>query len=79
MPKRVLTGKVISNKATHTVCVEVVRRMMHPIYKKFITKTNKYHAHDPSGLGVLGEHIVIRESIPFSKTKKWEVIEKKIN
>ena len=74
MPKRILTGKVISNKADKTITVLVERRIMHPIYKKFVTKSKKFHAHDKDNKCKLGDSVEIIEAKPFSKTKKFEVI-----
>ena len=74
MPKRILTGKVVSNKADKTVTVLVERRIMHPIYKKFVTKSKKVHAHDKDNKFQLGDSVEIIETKPFSKTKKFEVI-----
>ena len=74
MPKRILTGKVVSNKADKTVTVLVERRIMHPIYKKFVTKSKKIHAHDKDNKFQPGDSVEIIETKPFSKTKKFEVI-----
>ena len=74
MPKRVLAGKVVSNKSDKTVTVLVVRRIMHPIYKKFVTKSKKIKAHDKENKFKIGDNVEIIESVPYSKTKKFEVI-----
>ena len=74
MPKRILTGKVVSNKADKTVTVLVERRIMHPIYKKFVTKSKKINAHDKDNKFQPGDLVEIIETKPFSKTKKFEVI-----
>ena len=74
MPKRILTGKVVSNKADKTVTVLVERRIMHPIYKKFVTKSKKIQAHDKENKFQLGDAVEIIETKPISKTKKFEVI-----
>ena len=74
MPKRILTGKVLSNKADKTVTVLVERRIMHPIYKKFVTKSKKIQAHDKENKFQLGDAVEIIETKPISKTKKFEVI-----
>ena len=74
MPKRILTGKVVSNKADKTVTVLVERRIMHPIYKKFVTKSKKINAHDKDNKCQPGDSVEIIETKPFSKTKKFEVI-----
>jgi small subunit ribosomal protein S17 len=74
MPKRILQGVVVSDKMEKTVVVRVERRVMHPIYKKFIRRSKKYHAHDESNTFKVGDTIRIRECAPISKTKCWEVI-----
>ena len=74
MPKRILSGKVISNKSDKTITVLVVRRIMQPIYKKFVTKSKKIKAHDRDNKYKIGDNVEIMESIPISKTKKFEVI-----
>ena len=74
MPKRILTGKVVSNKADKTVTVLVERRIMHPIYKKFVTKSKKIQAHDKENKFQPGDFVEIIETKPISKTKKFEVI-----
>ena len=74
MPKRILTGKVVSNKADKTVTVLVERRIMHPMYKKFVTKSKKMSAHDKDNKFQPGDNVEIIETKPFSKTKKFEVI-----
>ena len=76
MPRRVLQGKVVSNKADKTVTVTVDRRFMHPMYKKFITKSKKYSAHDETNQYEIGDEVSIRECRPISKNKCWEVISK---
>ena len=74
MPKRILIGKVVSNKSDKTVTVLVERRIMHPIYKKFVTKSKKIHAHDKDNKFQPGDSVEIIETKPISKTKKFEVI-----
>ena len=74
MPKRILQGVVVSDKQDKTVVVSVERRIMHPIYKKFIRRSKKYAAHDPANTGKVGDVVRIRECAPISKTKKWELI-----
>lgn len=76
MPRRVLQGKVTSNKADKTVTVSVDRRFMHPMYKKIITKSKKYSAHDENNQYQIGDEVSIRECRPISKNKCWEVISK---
>jgi len=74
MPKRVLQGVVVSDKMDKTIVVEVERRIMHPIYKKFVRRTKKYAAHDEANAHKVGETVRIRECRPISKRKRWEVI-----
>jgi len=74
MPKRVLRGLVVSDKMDKTVVVKVERRVMHPLYKKFIRKSKKYSAHDSENRCKEGETVDIQECRPISKRKTWEVI-----
>jgi small subunit ribosomal protein S17 len=74
MPKRVLRGLVVSDKMDKTVVVKVERRVMHPLYKKFISKSKKYSAHDSENRCKEGETVDIQECRPISKRKSWEVI-----
>jgi len=74
MPKRVLQGVVVSDKMEKTVTVKVERRVMHPIYKKFIRRSKKYAAHDEQNAFKTGDLVTIRECNPISKRKKWEVV-----
>ena len=74
MPKRVLRGVVISDKMDKTVTVKVERRVMHPLYKKFIRKSKKYAAHDADNRCKEGDTVDIQECRPLSKRKSWEVV-----
>ena len=74
MPKRILQGVVVSDKMDKIVVVKVERRVMHPIYKKFIRRSKKYAAHDELNQFKVGDVVRIRECVPFSKTKTWEVL-----
>lgn len=74
MPKRVLEGEVVSNKTDKTITVLVERRFMHPIYKKYIKKTDKYAAHDPANQCKVGERVQIIECRPISKRKRWTLV-----
>ncbi len=74
MPKRVLQGVVVSDKNDKTIVVEVERRVMHPIYKKFIRRTKRYHAHDEANVSKVGDVVRIGECRPLSKLKHWEVL-----
>ena len=74
MPKRVMQGTVVSDKNDKTVTVLVERRIMHPVYKKFITKSKKFAAHDAENRCKQGDTLRIRERAPLSKSKSYEVI-----
>mgnify|MGYP003324995962 FL=1 len=74
MPKRTLQGTVVSNKGDKTVIVQVERRLIHPVYKKFITTSKKYAAHDEENRSQEGEQVKIRECQPVSKRKFFEVV-----
>ena len=74
MPRRVLQGTVVSDKMDKTVIVAVERRVMHPVYKKFIKRTKRYAAHDEANACKAGDIVRIRECRPMSKTKRWEVV-----
>jgi small subunit ribosomal protein S17 len=74
MPKRILTGKVTSNKADKTITVVVERKIMHPMYKKFVTKSKKFAAHDGENKFKVGDVVSIKECVPVSKNKRFEVI-----
>ncbi len=74
MPKRILQGVVVSDKMDKTVVVQVERRVMHPVYKKYIKSSKKYHAHDESNQHKVGDVVRIQECRPVSKTKTWEVV-----
>jgi len=76
MPKRVLTGRVTSEKMDKTVTVLVDRRVMHPLYKKFIRRSKKYAAHDEANTCHVGDVVRIEECRPISKRKTWLVIER---
>jgi small subunit ribosomal protein S17 len=76
MPRRVLTGRVTSDKMDKTVTVLVDRRVMHPLYKKFIRLSKKYAAHDESNECKTGDTVRIIECPPMSKRKSWTVIER---
>lgn len=76
MPKRVLTGRVVSDKMDKTVTVLVERRVMHPLYKKYIRRSKKYAAHDEANLCKEGDVVTIEECPPISKRKAWMVIER---
>ena len=74
MPKRILQGVVVSDAMDKTVVVRVERRVMHPVYKKFIRRSKKYAAHDETNSCKAGDFVRIQECAPISKTKSWTVI-----
>ena len=74
MPKRVLTGRVVSDKMDKTITVLVERRVMHPLYKKFIRRSKKYAAHDELNTCKEGDLVSIEECPPISKRKTWTVV-----
>jgi small subunit ribosomal protein S17 len=76
MPKRVLTGTVVSDKAEKTVVVRVERRVKHPLYGKIIKLSKKYHAHDAANEFHVGEIVRIVECAPISKLKTWQVVDR---
>ena len=76
MPKRVLTGTVVSDKTEKTVVVNVERRVKHPLYGKIIRRSKKYHAHDEGNEYRAGETVRIEETRPLSKLKTWRVIDR---
>jgi small subunit ribosomal protein S17 len=76
MPKRVLTGTVVSDKGDKTVVVRVERRVKHPLYGKIIRLSKKYHAHDAANEFHVGEIVRIEECAPVSKLKTWTVVDR---
>ena len=74
MPKRVLQGVVVSDACDKTIVVRVERRVMHPVYKKFIMTSKKYAAHDEGNVHKTGDVVRIEESRPISKRKRWVVL-----
>ena len=80
--ERILTGKVVSNSRDKTIAVMIERKVRHPIYKKYIKRSTKVHAHDEKNECSLGDVVRVSESKPFSKTKNWalvEVVEKSVS
>ena len=80
--RKELSGIISSSKMDKTVVVKVARKFSHPVYKKYINRTKKYYAHDPNNLCGLGDSVIIEESKPVSKLKRWrikKVQEKAIN
>jgi small subunit ribosomal protein S17 len=74
MPKRILQGVVVSDACDKTIVVRVERRVMHPVYKKFIMRSKKYAAHDENNVHKTGDVVRIEESKPISKRKRWIVL-----
>ena len=79
MPKRVLTGTVVSDKGDKTVVVKVERKVKHPLYGKIIRRSKKYHAHDAENAFKEGEVVRIEETAPISKLKSWKVVERVVS
>ena len=76
MPKKVLFGKVVSDKMDKTVVVAVTRFFQHPLYKKRVSSTKKYFAHDPENKSRVGEVVSFVESRPLSKKKRWVLVDR---
>ena len=74
MPKRILQGTVVSDANEKTIVVNVDRRVRHPLYKKTITRSSKFHAHDENNTFKIGDKVKIIECKPMSKKKTWTVI-----
>ena len=79
MPRRVLQGVVVSDKNDQTVAVKVERRVKHPLYKKVVRRSKKFHAQDPENTFRTGDRVQIRECSPISKLKRWIVLPKPAN
>ena len=75
MPKRVLQGVVVSDKQDKTVVVRVERRFTHPLLKKTVRRSKKYHAHDEANAWHIGDTVWIEEHRPLSKLKNWIVVQ----
>ncbi|HEX3217360.1 MAG TPA: 30S ribosomal protein S17 [Aestuariivirgaceae bacterium] len=76
MPKRILQGVVVSDKNDKTIVVLVERRFTHPVMKKTVRRSKKYHAHDEANLAKAGDVVRIEECRPMSKQKSWMLVEK---
>ena len=74
MPKRIMQGVVVSDKMDKTVVVNVERKFPHPLYKRYIKRSKRYHAHDENNTHKVGDTVSIQECRPLSKTKRWEVV-----
>ena len=75
MAKRILDGTVVRDKNNKTIVVNVKRKYIHPFFKKVISSSKKYHAHDENNKFKIGDKVSIIESKPFSKNKKFQVME----
>ena len=76
MPKRILQGVVVSDKNDKTIVVKVERRLRHPVLKKTVRLSKKYHAHDENNDAKSGDVVRIQETRPLSKQKRWTLVEK---
>lgn len=76
MINKTYTGKVVSNKMDKTVVVAITRLFQHPVYKKTVKKVSKFKAHDAENICTVGDMVVITETRPMSKDKRWLVLEK---
>jgi len=74
MPRRLLQGTVVSDKADKTITVLVERRIMHPLYKKYVKSSKKYAAHDETNSAKIGDAVTIQECRPISKSKTWVLV-----
>ena len=75
MPRRVMRGTVVGDKADKTVIVRIDRRVMHPLYKKVVRRSKRYAAHDDGNTHKVGDIVQIRECAPISKRKRWIVLD----
>lgn len=73
--RKILEGRVVSDKMDKTVVVEITHRLLHPVYKKFVTRRKRYQAHDETNQCGIGDRVRIKETRPLSKTKRWRVTE----
>jgi small subunit ribosomal protein S17 len=79
MPKRILTGVVLTDKSDKTIVVKVERRFMDPLLKKTVRRSKRYHAHDEGNQYKVGDNVKIEECKPLSKLKRWVVLENTAN
>ena len=79
MPRRLLSGRVVSSSSNKTIIVNVTRRVKHKLYKKIIKKAKKYHVHDEDNSYKFGDFVTIQESKPISKMKRWVAIKNNKN
>ena len=71
---RIISGKVVSNKMDKSITVLVERRVKHPVYGKYVTKSSKIHAHDANNECAIGDQVTVKEVRPISKTKTWSLV-----
>jgi small subunit ribosomal protein S17 len=74
MPKRIMEGTVVSNKMNKTAVVLVERTFLHPLFKKTVRRSKRYHAHDEKNSAKVGQQVEIQECPPRSKLKRWEIV-----
>jgi small subunit ribosomal protein S17 len=74
MPRRIMEGVVVSSKMDKTAVVKVERTFTHPLFKKIVRRSKRYHAHDETNAAVEGQRVSIRECPPRSKLKHWEIV-----
>ena len=74
MPRRVMQGTVVSDKGDKTIIVQVERTYLHPLLKKTVRRSARFHAHDENNAFKTGEQVEIQECPPKSKLKRWEVV-----
>jgi small subunit ribosomal protein S17 len=72
---RTLQGRVVSDKMDKTITVKIERRVKHPVYGKYITRSSKVHAHDEENKAGTGDTVLVMESRPLSKSKSWTLVE----
>ena len=75
MPKRILEGVVVSDKGDKTIVVKVERTFLHPVLKKTVRRSKKYHAHDENNECSIGDTVKVMETRPLSKTKRWRLVQ----
>jgi small subunit ribosomal protein S17 len=71
---RTVTGRVVSNKMDKSITVLIERRVKHPVYGKYVTKSSKVHAHDAQNECTIGDMVTVKEVRPISKTKTWSLV-----
>ena len=72
---RTLQGRVVSDKMDKTITVKIERRVKHPVYGKYITRSSKVHVHDEENIAGMGDTVLVAESRPMSKSKSWILVE----